>query len=219
MNSQKRSTASDRAALRKLTKAYAVIIDHLKLNSSDEKYLSNFVGSPERCARAILENYPTFDEIHAQLREMVNRNFPVNEFSDTPAGMLTQGPIVVNSMCPHHLYPVRYEAWASYMPCGGRVIGLSKLSRIARLLGRRAVLQEQLAIDIADVLYDSKMWPSMKSAGSAVTLIGTHTCMACRGIESDAMTTVTELRGSYWETGIEAKYLSAIQLTRTAKTF
>lgn len=208
----------------KLAKAYKVIIDHLKLdaNLADNNYLANFDGSPERCAKALLDNNLPYSTIIAELIDIVGRTFPVMDLDTTnqdPSGMITQGPISVNSMCPHHLYPVRYEAWLSYIPKNGKVLGLSKLARIVKLLGHRPVLQEQLAVDVADVLHTSSFWPSIESAGSAVTLIGTHTCMACRGVESDARTTVTELRGCYWENNVELKYQAAVQLTRGSKTF
>ena len=204
-----------------LVKAYETIVEYLRnLDRNNPQYTSNFEGTAERCAKALMENTTTAMEIRLQLNAIIGRTFDVQETDDTPAGMVTQGPITVNSMCPHHLMPVRYEAWLSYMPTAGKVLGLSKLARIAKLLGKRPVLQEQLAIDIANTLCtDDVTKGGLKSCGSAVTLVGTHTCMACRGVESDARTTVTELRGEYWEAGVEAKYLAAIQLTRNAKTF
>ena len=205
----------------KLIEAYEVIVEHLRsLDVTNSQYTSNFHGTAARCAKALLENNLSASEIRKQLDEIIGRTFNVQETGENDAGMVTQGPITVNSMCPHHLMPVRYEAWLSYIPQKNRVLGLSKLARIAKLLGSRPVLQEQLAIDIADTLHTQDVTKGgLKSYGSAVTLVGTHTCMACRGVESDARTTVTELRGTYWEPGVESKYLAAVQLTRNAKTF
>lgn len=142
--------------------------------------------------------------------------------------MITQGPITVNSHCPHHLYPVRYEAYVSYLPKDGVVLGLSKLARICKLLGDRPVLHEQLANDIANVLCDLPEYqstrdhfpfPSLRSHGSAVLLVGTHMCMACRGVKEDAKTAVTELRGGFWDTDMENKFYQAVHSIKSGSPF
>ena len=210
----------------KLVAAYETIVKHLMSGSEDANFRSNFTDTPERCVRALLASNKTDDQLYAEINHIISRVFPIRDRETS--GMVTQGPVTVNSMCPHHLAPVRYEAFISYIPAGGLVLGLSKLARIAKILGQRAVLQEQLAADIADVLYappspdtneDGMRWPALRTTGSAVTLVGTHTCMACRGIESDARTTTTELRGAYWEPGIELKFQTSIGITRNARPF
>jgi GTP cyclohydrolase I len=135
--------------------------------------------------------------------------------------MITQGPIVVNSHCPHHLYSVKYVCFVSYLPKGGNVLGLSKLARICEILANRPVLQEQLAHDIANVLYKNKAsrFSSIDSMGSAVMLVGTHLCMSCRGVRSMARTTVTEIRGAFWDEGMEFKFQQAVNAAKTINPF
>lgn len=215
-----------------LTKAYAVIVGYLRSNTANAALLKNFEGTEDRCVKAIFECMKSDADIAVRLAEILGSNFPVDVADNAREGMITQGPITINSHCPHHLFPVRYTAYVSYLPKDGRVLGLSKLARIAKTLGRRPVLHEQLASDIADVLFEGgnahqsdgftvrpDAFPGAYSAGSAVQLTGAHTCMACRGIEEDALTQVTELRGKFWTDNFEEKFYQAVASLKSTKVF
>jgi GTP cyclohydrolase I len=173
----------------------------------------------------------TKEEIYAELEKILKTQFPTssppqNDLAFANKGIICQGPIKVNSMCPHHLMPVIYHVYIAYIPKEESVLGISKLARIAKTLGKRPVLQEQLASEIADVLcspsvYDEVndeyvgveyKWPTIQSEGSAVLLQGYHTCMSCRGVEEEATTTVCELRGAFLGTEMEHKFYSLIKV-------
>ena len=210
-----------------LLNAYTVIVDYLKSNTTDKALLQNFEGTPERCAKALIETCTSDDDIREKLQDIIKTNFPV-DYDGKAAGMITQGPIIIDSHCPHHLYPVRYAAYVSYIPkTGGQVLGLSKLSRICKILGKRPVLHEQLACDIVNVLSNDSdrvgvaatKFPHIESEGSAVLLVGMHMCMCCRGVNEPAMTSVAELRGVYWETGFEEKFYKAVESLKSTKVF
>lgn len=213
------------ATKEQLKDAYTVIVNHLRSNTKNPELLANFVGTEDRAVRALIETCLSDDEISKLLAPIVAVEFPVSRHKPkargqrVPAGSVTQGPITVNSCCPHHLMPVRYHAHVAYIPGdNGGVLGLSKLARICKLLGRRPVLQEQLAEDIADVLSlpnGEGAFPSLASAGAAVSLVGMHTCMACRGVEENALTSVTALRGDYWEPEMEQKFQNSVQGIKT----
>jgi GTP cyclohydrolase I len=95
-------------------------------------------------------------------------------------------------MCPHHLLPVIYRVSVAYLP-SERVIGISKLSRLARLLAKRPVLQEDLTHDLAEILH-----ARLQSRGSAAYVEGLHLCMAARGIEAHEARVVTSaVRGVF----------------------
>ena len=53
--------------------------------------------------------------------------------------------ISIASLCEHHLAPFVGRCHIAYIPKGGRILGISKLARLARL--SRGVLQLQETID------------------------------------------------------------------------
>lgn len=206
-----------------LMEAYKVILDYCRGNTSDPYLLDNFKGSEDRCVRALLETCKSEDEIIEKINHIISKSFPVNRDSivECKGGLITQGPITIDSSCPHHLYPVRYSAFVSYIPDGDTVLGLSKLARICKIMGRRPVLHEQLASDIADVLCwsETSRFPGIKSYGSAVMLVGVHSCEFARGVHEDALTSVVELRGGYWDPDMEEKFYRAVESIKSCRPF
>lgn len=203
-----------------LLKAYSTIVNYLQANTKEPDNINNFLGSPKRAVKALIEMNKSDQEIKKELRNILGKAFPIDRGSEDTE-LVTQGPIEINSMCPHHLMPVMYEAYVSYLPSikTGRVLGLSKLSRVSEILGKRPVLQEKLAMDIADVLHKSETeyFPSIESEGSAVSLVGLHCCMCCRGIQSSALTSSTVLRGVFKSNVMEEKFYQAIENIKTSK--
>ena len=154
------------------------------------------------------------------MKEIIDVTFPINkkDSEDKDFGMISQGPIQVHSLCPHHLLNIEYECYISYMPYkDGKVLGLSKLARIAKTLGKQPILQEQLGSDIADVMYKTKKYPSVDSQGCAVLLVGKHQCMSCRGVTDNALTTTTDLRGVYWADSFEEKFFKSINVINSSR--
>ena len=80
----------------------------------------------------------------------------------------------------------------AYIP-NGKVLGLSKFSRIAEMVGKRLQLQEKIGSDIADIIE--------KATGSKDVLVvvqGEHSCMTARGIKSRGSKTRTAaIRGRF----------------------
>ena len=101
--------------------------------------------------------------------------------------------IDIFSYCEHHI-ALMYDmkVTVAYVP-KGRVIGLSKIARIADMVGKRLQLQERIGSDIADVI--------CKVTGSedvAVFIEGCHSCMTARGIKKTNTKTYTQtLRGRF----------------------
>ena len=178
---------------------------------------ANYADTPARAARALAEMTLTRTDIIRTVNGLIERSFPMEQSDEAP-GLITQGPIDLVSLCPHHLLTVEIKAYVAYLPSqGGRVLGLSKLARLAVELSKRPVLQEQLANDIADVLYkrDSSDWPGFDSDGAAVLLVGRHNCMCSRGIKSNALTTVSVMRGVFMtDSSFEGKFWQYVNACR-----
>jgi GTP cyclohydrolase I len=98
--------------------------------------------------------------------------------------------IPIYSKCEHHLADIFGTASIAYIP-DGRIVGLSKLSRLADVFARRLQVQERLTTQIADALDEH-----LKPKGVGVIIRARHMCMESRGICQQGHYTVTSaLRG------------------------
>ena len=104
--------------------------------------------------------------------------------------LLFQANIPIFSHCEHHLAAMFGVAHIAYIP-NGRVVGLSKLSRLAEIFSRRLQVQERLTQQIADALMDN-----LQPRGVGVVLQLRHLCMESRGVQKVGTVTMSSaLRG------------------------
>lgn len=104
--------------------------------------------------------------------------------------MVVVRDIPIYSKCEHHLADIFGTATIAYIP-DGRIVGLSKLSRLAEMYARRLQVQERLTTQIADALF-----LHLKPHGVGVVIKARHMCMESRGIQKQGAVTVTSaLRG------------------------
>lgn len=124
--------------------------------------------------------------------------------------LLIQKNIPVWSMCEHHLLPFFGVAHIAYIP-NGRVVGLSKLSRLLDIYARRFQIQERLTSDVANALMKH-----LKPLGVGVVLECRHTCMESRGVERSGSVTITSaLRGAILnEPSCRAEFMSLAKRDR-----
>jgi GTP cyclohydrolase I len=95
------------------------------------------------------------------------------------------------SHCEHHLAPIFGTATVAYIPAG-RIVGLSKLSRLVDIHARRLQVQERMTNDIANDL-ERVLQPT----GVGVLLKARHLCMESRGVCQQGHHTITSaLRGA-----------------------
>ena len=89
------------------------------------------------------------------------------------------------SICEHHLLPFFGRAHIAYVP-SGKVIGLSKLSRLVDVFARRLQLQERLTRQVAEAI-DKALAPR----GVGVVMEARHLCVEMRGVGKINSDTVT----------------------------
>ena len=147
-----------------------------------------FEGSGERLERFIKDSCwkssVVEDEIDKCLKAV---------FDDSYDEMLVIGPTEVWTLCPHHFLPCKFNVHIGYVP-NGKVLGLSKFSRVALILGKRPTMQEQYSRELADILYGV-----LSPDGLGVRVIGRHGCIEARGVKQCLDVTTSTLLGSFKE--------------------
>lgn len=119
-------------------------------------------------------------------------NFPkctVVENSFNYDEMLVEKNINIMSLCEHHFVGIVGKATIGYIP-NGKVIGLSKLNRVAEFFSRRPQVQERLTAQIYHALCHI-----LGTNQVAVVIDADHYCVKSRGIEDTGSSTVTSKLG------------------------
>jgi GTP cyclohydrolase I len=149
------------------------------------------LDTPERVANALAEELAGIAFSNAEIAAMFGKTF------ESPTGSSDDIVIVrdidVFSYCEHHLalmYDMRVTA--AYIP-RERILGLSKIARIADMAARRLTVQERLGHDIAEILSIAAGTPDV-----AVFISGKHSCITARGIgKSGSLTSTSTLSGRF----------------------
>ena len=93
--------------------------------------------------------------------------------------------IPVYSHCEHHLAPFFGKATVGYLP-DGKIVGLSKLTRLVECFMKRLQVQERLTMQVANALMDM-----LEPRAVGVVIRCRHLCMESRGIRTAGEETVT----------------------------
>lgn len=95
------------------------------------------------------------------------------------------------SLCEHHLLPFWCDVTVAYL-VNGKMLGLSKLARLAHLHAHRLQVQERLVNGIAEDVEGI-----VGHSNVAVVASGVHLCMVMRGIKTPGTMQSSALRGSF----------------------
>ena len=165
------------------TEAFEGVLDALLIDRENDP---NSKGTAKRLAKMY------FNEIMAGRYDPAPSAtaFP-NDSDDRYSGMLVVRS-ELRSMCSHHHQPVSGVAYIGII-AAGKLIGLSKYTRIAQWCARRGTLQEELANDIA-----REIMKATDATDVGVYIQATHGCCENRGIMAhSSLTQTTVLKGAF----------------------
>ena len=147
--------------------------------AGDDPDREGLTDTPARVARA-------FEEWFAGYRknpmEFLERTFEEVEGYDE---LVVLRDIRLESYCEHHLAPILGKIHIGYMP-DTRVVGISKLARVADAYAKRLQIQEKLTAQIANCINEV-----LQPKGVAVVIEAEHQCMTTRGVHKHGVSMVT----------------------------
>jgi GTP cyclohydrolase IA len=176
------------------TKAIEEHIRGILIALGDNPDREGLKDTPKRVAKMYEEVFMGMNYTNDEIVDMFNATFQ-EELSaeENTNDMVFMKDIDIFSHCEHHLALMyNMKVAVAYIP-NKRVIGLSKIARVADMVGRRLQLQERIGAEIAEII--------QKITGSkdvAVIIEGEHGCMTTRGIKKPGTKTISStLRGRF----------------------
>lgn len=156
--------------------------------AGDDPSREGLLGTPDRVVRAYEEFFAGYKE---NPESVLGRTFEETANYDE---MVVLRDIRLETHCEHHMVPFIGKAHVGYLP-EGRVVGISKITRVVEIFAKRLQIQEQLTVQIANAI-DSVLKPR----GTAVIIEAAHQCMTTRGVKKPGTVTVTSrMTGAFRE--------------------
>ena len=151
------------------------IMQTLGLDLNDD----SLKGTPERVAKMYVK------EVFSGLNPNNKPEITLFENKYQYNKMLVEKDITLYSYCEHHFVPIIGKVHVAYIS-KGKVIGLSKITRLVQYYAKRPQVQERLTVQIAEGL--------KKAIGTedvAVLIDAVHLCVTSRGIKDTNSSTIT----------------------------
>ncbi len=147
--------------------------------AGDDPDREGLAGTPDRVVRAYQEFFSGYDDDPVAY---LGRTFDETEGYDE---MVVLRDIGISSHCEHHLLPIIGDVHIAYLP-RRRVVGISKLARVAEAYARRLQIQEKMTAQIANCINEV-----LKPKGVAVVIEASHECMTTRGVNKPGTRMIT----------------------------
>lgn len=150
--------------------------------------------TPLRVAKMYEEVFEGMNYTNHEIAHMFDKTFEDDlDINEAGNDMVIVRDIDIFSHCEHHM-ALMYDmkVTVAYLP-NNKVIGLSKIARIADMVAKRLQLQERIGSDIAEIMEEIT-----ESEDIMVIIEGCHSCMTARGIKkTSAKTQTITTRGAF----------------------
>ena len=147
--------------------------------AGDNPEREGLLETPKRVVNAYKE---FFSGYNSKPEQILSKTFDEVEGYDE---MVIVRNITIESHCEHHMVPFIGIAHIGYIP-DKRIVGISKLARIADVFAKRLQTQEIMTAQIADTINEV-----LKPKGVAVVIDAQHQCMTTRGTHKTESSTIT----------------------------
>lgn len=168
-----------RKKLAAIEKSFRTIMETLGLDLSDD----SLVDTPTRVAKMYVnEIFQGLDYNNFPKCTAVENKMSYDE-------MVLERDITAISSCEHHFIVIDQKVHIAYIP-KNKVLGLSKLNRVAKFFAQRPQIQERFAEQVFHALEFI-----LETNNIAVVVKGKHFCVAARGAEDTSSYTITSKLG------------------------
>lgn len=182
------------AKLNKMKEAVTTLLECI----GEDPTRNGLLDTPLRVSKALLYMTKGYEQ---SLKGVVGNGI----FDEDHSEMVIVRDIDIFSLCEHHMVPFIGKVHIGYIP-KSKVLGLSKLARIADMFSRRLQVQERLTKQIAEAIEEA-----ISPLGVAVVIESSHMCMVMRGVEKSGSSTITSsVTGCFKSSATRNEFFSLI---------
>lgn len=170
-------------------------IKEILIALGDDPSREGLKDTPKRVAKMYEEVFEGMKYTNEEIADMFKTMFEEEDYFEKSNNMIVIKDIPIFSYCEHHL-ALMYNMNVSvvYIP-NEKIIGLSKVARIADMAAKRLQLQERICSDICEIIS-----LVTESNDIGVLISGEHSCMSTRGIKKIGSKTITTMfKGIFME--------------------
>lgn len=183
-------------------------IKEILIALGDDPNREGLKDTPKRVAKMYEEVFEGMKYTNEEIADMFKTVFEEEDYVEKSNNMVVIKDIPIFSYCEHHL-ALMYNMNVSvvYIP-NKKIIGLSKVARIADMVSKRLQLQERICSDICEIIS-----LATDSNDIGVLVSGEHSCMSARGIKKIGSKTITTVfKGIFMEDPV--KRAEALELMK-----